>query len=80
VYSLHRELYLGKTTNPVHNVFPVSNTISTMTKYFFGVGQNNNCGSAIRKALNDNGFNVPEYITAPLDIMEYVDDHYRIFG
>lgn len=79
VYSLHRELDLGFTMVPVRNNYPQSNTLNTMLKYFFGVGKNENCGSAIRQALGDNGFNVPDFITAPLDIMEYVDDHYRIF-
>lgn len=79
VYTLHREIPLGSIRTPVRKVYPTSSTFQTMLRYFFGVGPNNNCATAVRHALNDNGFNVPEYITAPLDLMEYVDDHYRIF-
>ncbi len=77
-YTMHRQLYLGQVKNPVFNDYPVGSTLSTMQKYFLGSGKNKNCVTAVRNILNDNGFNVPDSITAPLNLMEFVDDNYRI--
>lgn len=76
-YTLHRQVYLGQVKKPVLNEYPLGNTLSTMMYYFFKIGSNHNCATAVRSVLNDNGLNVPDYITAPLDLMEYVDDNYR---